>query len=625
MCQVQILRLRTEIMPAPPPLSAFPRVNGKGQTIVRSTKNTQKKRASAIVALSPRITHAGPTSMDQEQVPPLELAENTTARKRARLSRQPSVPTSLATRASSRQLRNSPLTGDETEVTASQRAATAPITDRELSTTAPVNSGTHRRPGRPRGKKPHALASSSSSSLTPRSASLTTRDARPGPNSAVGVKSEPIDDPLLTHVDPPPEPLDPHVDGMDEIHPNVEPVPTVKIALGRRKGKGKDNVTEGGDHEPDGQNNIKQPPHKYKLETSSKRVNIHNLFDDLMHNLTYESPKVFTLPEDIRTHFKDVATTSAGTYVDSGDVVRERVKFQQSRAADYLLRLLQTPLAYGLPRTTVGRIAGKWAKMDVSKSLGTLYGIRPQLHSKLLPRPEARRVSSSPSSSPLTSLSSLSDHEEEEEGEEDDDLPSIQDDDRQSTDDMAAAQLLHSFHIQVRSASSANSVAGETQPTEHSANTRGSSPLSSILSDDPQDYTRQVPSTSKRNSNVYSLNPPVSRAHTNGIKIIPKAGSFAIRIPASKPVPRPVIRTSPPPKRSVQPHPSPARSEPAPSSLVGITSGVNSKSSKSSGADVDDPTRDSDDLSPAEIAKLKKIKELISIKGEEALMKFLRS
>ncbi|KEP54959.1 kinesin motor domain protein [Rhizoctonia solani 123E] len=617
--------LATEIMPAPPPLSAFPRVNGKGQTIVRSTKNTQKKRASAIVALSPRITHAGPTSMDQEQVPPLELAENTTARKRARLSRQPSVPTSLATRASSRQLRNSPLTGDETEVTASQRAATAPITDRELSTTAPVNSGTHRRPGRPRGKKPHALASSSSSSLTPRSASLTTRDARPGPNSAVGVKSEPIDDPLLTHVDPPPEPLDPHVDGMDEIHPNVEPVPTVKIALGRRKGKGKDNVTEGGgDHEPDGQhsnnaaceccslqgghlvfcdgcprsfhllclnppldelkeetwfcqtctakrNNIKQPPHKYKLETSSKRVNIHNLFDDLMHNLTYESPKVFTLPEDIRTHFKDVATTNAGTYMDSGDVVRERVNrhgFVEERdpyrlrdrhgglvlccqcgtsassstmddrthstgdfnnrgrpiiSCDYCrlhwhMDCLEPPLAvlpangrkwmcpnhsaHSMPKIRIPksgsrvvtitkpgqrnngnieivdsepiqlnpqvmrtayeevRINGQryrvpeetimldfWNKAKRNKMREVSWNPPPAPLQTATPARSAQGVPS-PSSSPLTSLSSLSDHEEEEEGEEDDDLPSIQDDDRQSTDDMAAAQVCSSVSFQ---------------------------------------------------------------------------------------------------------------------------------------------------------------------------------
>ena len=58
--------LATEIMPAPPPLSAFPRVNGKGQTIVRAPKSSQKKRGSAmgtVVALSPIITHA-----EQQQV-----------------------------------------------------------------------------------------------------------------------------------------------------------------------------------------------------------------------------------------------------------------------------------------------------------------------------------------------------------------------------------------------------------------------------------------------------------------------------------------------------------------------------------------------------------------------------
>lgn len=77
---------------------------------------------------------------------------------------------------------------------------------------------------------------------------------QPGPNSTVGVKSEPNDDPFISHMDPPLEPLDPHIIGMDEMHVGLESAPTTKIALsGRRKGKGKDHVTEvGGDHEADG-------------------------------------------------------------------------------------------------------------------------------------------------------------------------------------------------------------------------------------------------------------------------------------------------------------------------------------------------------------------------------------
>ncbi|CAE6418729.1 unnamed protein product [Rhizoctonia solani] len=829
--------LATEIMPAPPPLSALPRVNGKGQTIVRAAKSTQRKRASAmgpVVTLSPNIPHeeqyqvaatalqVAPISMDpllKEESPldPVELQENTIARKRARLSRQPSVPTPLVTHGSSRQLRNSPLTADGNSVTPegvtpSQRAATAPITDRELSATAPANSGTlpptHPRPGRPRGKKSHGLASSTPSSLTPRSASLITRDARPGPNSAVGVKSEPIDDPLFTHVDPPPESFSQHVNGMDEVHANVGPIPTVKIALGRRKGKGKDNVTEvGGDHETDGQNsnnaaceccslqgghlvfcdgcprsfhllclnppldelkeetwycqtciakrnNIKPPPHKYKLETSTKRVNVHNMFDDLMYNLTYEPPKVFALPEDIRTHFKDATTSNTGAYMDSGDVVRERVNrhgFVEERdpyrlrdrhgalvlccqcgtsassstmddrthssrdfssrgrpiiSCDYCrlhwhMDCLEPPLAvlpangrkwmcpnhsaHSMPKIRIPKSGSRvvtitkpgqrnngnievimdsepiqlnpqamraayeevkingqryrvpeetivldfWNKAKRNKRREVSWNpspgsAPPQAIQTTTPARSAQGVLT-PSSSPLTSLSSLSDHEDEDDG-----LQSVEDGDLRKND-MAAAQLLHSFHIQVRSASSANSVAGETQPTEHSVNTRGSSPLSSILSDDSQDYTERIPSTSKgTSSNSRSPKPPVSRAPTNGIKIIPKAGSFAIRIPASKPVPRPVIQTSPQPKRSMQPHPSPPRSDPVPSSTVGVTSGVNSKASTSSGADLGSTSNSTrtlldDELSPAEIAKLKKIKELISIKGEEALMKFLRS
>ncbi|KAJ1308525.1 hypothetical protein OPQ81_004228 [Rhizoctonia solani] len=814
--------LATEIMPAPPPLSTFPRVNGKGQTIVRAAKSTQKKRASAVgtmVTLSPNITHAeqhqvaattlqaAPISVDpllKEQVPQdsVELPENTTSRKRARLSRQPSVPASLTTRASSRQLRNSPLTTDGDSVTpegltASQRAATAPITDRELSATVPAASGTlpptHPRPGRPKGKKSHGLASSSPSSLTPRSASLTTRDARPSPNSAVGVKSEPIDDPLLTHVDPPPEPFTEQSNGMEEVHVNAEPMPTVKIALGRRKGKGKDNVTEVGcDHEADGQhsnnaaceccssqsgnlvfcdgcprsfhllclnppldelkeetwycqtctakrNNIKPPSHRHKVETGAKRVNIHTLFDDLMYNLTYEPPKVFALPEDIRTHFKDVATSSSGAYMDSGDVVRERVNrhgFVEERdpyrlrdrhgalvlccqcgtsassstmddrahsngdfsnrgrpiiSCDYCrlhwhMDCLEPPLAVlpanGRKWMCPNHSAHSMPKIRIPKSGGRVVTItKPGQRNNgnievivdsepTLLNPQAMRaayeevringqryrvpeetivldfwnkakrnrmgeVSWNPPLAPAplqavqntTPVRSAQDHEDE-----DDSIASAQDSDRQRREDIAAAELLHSFHIQARSASSANSVTGETkQPTEHSANTRGSSPLSSVLSED-LDYTERIPSTSKgTSSNSRSPNPPVARAPTNGIKIIPKAGSFAIRIPASKAVARPVTQTSPEPKRSMQPIPSPPRSEPVAVSTVGVTS-ANPRSFASSGADlgvsISNPngaSLNNDELSPAEIAKLKRIKELILIKGEDALMKFLCS
>ncbi|KAF8759744.1 hypothetical protein RHS01_01986 [Rhizoctonia solani] len=140
-----------------PPLSAFPRVNGKGQTIARATKSAQKKRTSAIstlVTVSHKIPQeeqhqiaattlqAVPINVDtflkeEASEDSVELQENSIARKRARLSRQPSVPTPLPTRASSRQLRNSPLTADGDSVTPegvapSQRVVTAPITDREL-------------------------------------------------------------------------------------------------------------------------------------------------------------------------------------------------------------------------------------------------------------------------------------------------------------------------------------------------------------------------------------------------------------------------------------------------------------------------------------------------------------
>ncbi|QRW15926.1 kinesin-like protein 6 [Rhizoctonia solani] len=719
--------LATEIMPAPPPLSAFPRVNGKGQTIARATKSARRndichQHASHRFAQDPtgrtasdcgdnsagRPHQRGHLSQGRSPEDSVELQENSIARKRARLSRQPSVPTPLPTRASSRQLRNSPLTADGDSVTPegvalSQRVVTAPITDRETSATAPASPGTllptRPRPGRPRGKKSHGATPPSPSSLAPTSTSLTTRDARPNPNSVL---------------------LDQHVNGMDQVRTNVEPMPKVKISLGsRRKGKGKDNVTEaGGDHETDGQhsnnaaceccslqgghlvfcdgcprsfhllclnppldelkeetwycqtctakrNNIKPPAHKYKLETSTKRVNVNSLFDDLMHNLTCDPPKVFALPEDIRTHFKDVSTSNSGAYIDSGDVVKERLNrhgFVEERdpyrlrdrhgalvlccqcgtsassstmddrvhssgdfsnrgrpiiSCDYCrlhwhMDCLEPPLAvlpangrkWMCPNHSAhsmrehGFLAQNsdtqgWRKVvtitkpgqrnngnvevimdsepvqlnsqamrvayEEVKINGQRYRVpeetilldfwnkvkRNRMYEVSCPGstsdcPSATPARSAqgdltPSSSPLTSLSSLSDHDDEGES-----FLNAQDSDRQRKDDIAAAELLHLFHIQARSASSANSAVDETQPTEHSANTYGSSPLSSILSDDSQDCIERAPSRSKgtsSNSRLSTLPCPA--------RLLAAAA-------------RPVVRTSPPPPQSAQLHPLPS-------------------------------------------------------------------
>lgn len=228
-----------------------------------------------------------------------------------------------------------------------------------------------------------------------------------------------------------------------------------------------------------------------------------------------------------------------------------------------------------------------------------------------------------PSSSPLTSLSSLSDLEDE-------GSSNVRARSDQSMNDLAAAELLHAFHVKAKSASSSNSVADETLHTEHSVYTRNSSPLSSILSDDPQEYNETAPPPFRRGASSSSLspNPPVShpvRVPANGIKIIPKAGSFAIRIPASKTGPRAAVRPSTPPK---QRQPSPPRSEPAPSRVMNATP-------KPMSADMVDRTGSTlnstnaspqdDELSPDEIAKLKKIRELILAKGEDEVMKFLCS
>lgn len=74
-------------------------------------------------------------------------------------------------------------------------------------------------------------------------------------------------------------------------------------------------------------------------------MNIHGLFDELMYNLACDPPKVFALPEDVRSHFKDgkssgffcacgfvsldgflVTASASGAYMESGDVVRERLR-----------------------------------------------------------------------------------------------------------------------------------------------------------------------------------------------------------------------------------------------------------------------------------------------------------
>ncbi|KAG8740286.1 hypothetical protein FRC10_004541 [Ceratobasidium sp. 414] len=230
-----------------------------------------------------------------------------------------------------------------------------------------------------------------------------------------------------------------------------------------------------------------------------------------------------------------------------------------------------------------------------------------------------------PSSSPLTSLSSLSDHE-------DDGSENAQPYQGQGMGDLAAAELLHAFHVQARSESSPNSLADDNFHTEHSVNTRNSSPLSSILSDDPHEYNETVSSIFRgvwfllvcgaTNSSLSPgpVIPPAPRPSANGIKIIPKAGSFAIRIPASKAAARPVVRESSQPRRSDRHRLSSPQTDPTPPSAKMMVHNRQEAQGRNSSASVTD-----DDLSPAEIAKLKKIKALILAKGEDELLRFLRS
>jgi hypothetical protein len=171
---------------------------------------------------------------------------------------RPSIPTSLSTRASTRQLRDSPLTTDGNSMTPEGVASPQhpPITDREHSVAAMSNGASPRtslapqsHPKRPRGKTSHAFAS-------PNPSPLTTRDIRLAPT---GVKPEPSDDPFISHTDPPP-PLEAydssfaHNGVIDEMRLGFDVTPSAKPALSsRRKGKGKDNAAEfGGDHEVDG-------------------------------------------------------------------------------------------------------------------------------------------------------------------------------------------------------------------------------------------------------------------------------------------------------------------------------------------------------------------------------------
>ncbi|KAG8740287.1 hypothetical protein FRC10_004542 [Ceratobasidium sp. 414] len=356
--------LATEIMPAPPPLTSFPRMNERGQVLTRTGKISHKKKPPGLGTI---IAHVG-RPQKQRLIVPAEpvpavvarppspvliipdgetpesltaMAESSGARKRIRLTRQPSIPASLGTRASSRGLRNSPLTADGNSVTPEAVASpqAAPMTDLEPSVTAMANGtspGTslppHGQPKRSGGKKSHPFTSRGSSPLA-------TRDTGLAPT---GVKPEPTDDPFISHTDLPP-PLEaynsPFASGgpFDGMQLGMHRTPSVKPTLSsRRKGKGKDTGVEVGDHEGDGypqpdnvicggekgsfasepaskfsltvahtQSGIKPPPPKFRLETSIKRANPNGLFDELTYHLACEPPKVFALPEDIRAHFKD--------------------------------------------------------------------------------------------------------------------------------------------------------------------------------------------------------------------------------------------------------------------------------------------------------------------------------
>jgi hypothetical protein len=132
----------------------------------------------------------------------------------------------------------------------------------------------------------------------------------------------------------------------------------------------------------------------------------------------------------------------------------------------------------------------------------------------------------------------------------------------------------------------------------------------------------QETSNNLRSLNIPVLQPP--RAPANGIKIIPKAGSFAIRIPASKVGPRTTVGISPQPKRPPRRQSSLPRPEPAPSSVASTSTKPLSATGDLTSNTTKAPSEE-DELSPAEIVKLKKIKELILAKGEDELMKFLRS
>ncbi|QRV73019.1 kinesin family protein [Ceratobasidium sp. AG-Ba] len=825
--------LATEIMPAPPPLTGiFPRVNDKGQALTRGGKVSNRKKPPGIGAIVAHVSRqqqhqrsvlpAAPVVVDHPSPAPVapdveEFTEDTTtmaessgARKRMRLSRQPSVPTSLGDGASPRPLRNSPLTNDPDSMTpeAVGSPQAAPTTDLEPSVTAMVNGTSprmslapHVQPKRPRGKKSHAHASA-----------LATRDTALAPT---GVKPEPTDDPFISHTDG--DPLPPPVDVYDSSFTTtsarfdgmqlgaVHRMPSVKPALSsRRKGKGKDTGLELGDHDGDGypqsnnvaceccslqgghlvfcdgcprsfhllclnppldelqeetwycqsciakRNGVKPLPPKFRLETSTKRVNPNTLFDDLMHNLTIESPKTFTLPEDIRNHFKD-GKSNTGAYVESGDVVRERLSrhgFVEERdpyrlrdrhgamvlcckcgmsassstmtdeaqdtgdfsprgrpiiSCDYCrlhwhMDCLDPPLAvlpvngrrwmcpnhaahsvpkiripkagsrvvtitkpgqrnngnievimdseplqliphvmrsayeevringqrYRVPEQTIVLDFWKKAKRNRMREVSRASSPAPLTTIRPTTPPQSSLGIATPTSSPLTSLSSLSDHE-------DHGLENARSQQDQDMGDLAAAELLHAFHVQARSESSPNSIADDNFHTEHSINTRNSSPLSSILSEDPHDYGATVSSIFKREPVESSVSPgsTVSQAPrpvANGIKIIPKAGSFAIRIPASKgPGRPPVVRETSQPRRSgrrrlssSQPDPPTSNTTgPKPTVLNGQEAGAGGRGSSTSAME--------DDLSPAEIAKLKKIKALILAKGEEELMKFLRA
>ncbi|KAG8717773.1 hypothetical protein FRC08_006709 [Ceratobasidium sp. 394] len=751
--------LATEIMPAPPPLTSFPRMNEKGQVLTRTGKISHKKKPPGLGAI---MAHVG-RPPKQRPIVPVEpvpavvarppspvpvipdgetsegltaLAESSGARKRIRLSRQPSVPTSLGTRASSRQPRNSPLTADGNSVTpeavASPRAA--PITDLEPSVTAMSNGtspGTslppHAQPKRPRGKKSHPFTSRGPSPLA-------TRDTGLAPT---GVKPEPTDDPFISHTDLPPslEAYDsPFASGgrFDGMQLGVHGTPSVKPTLSsRRKGKGKDTGVEAGDHEGDGypqlnnvtceccslqgghlvfcdgcprsfhllclnppldelqeeswycqsctakRNGLKPPPPKFRLETSTKRVNPNGLFDELMYHLACEPPKVFALPEDIRAHFKDVTASGSGAYMDSGDVVHPPLavlpvngrRWMCPNHATHSVPKIRIPKSgsrvvtitkpgqrnngnievimdsepvqlipqvmraayeevringqrYRVPEQTIVLDFWKKAKRNRMREMSRVSSPAPPPAIRPATPVRSSPGIATPSSSPLTSLSSLSDHE-------DDGLENVQPHQGHGMGDLAAAELLHAFHVQARSESSPNSLADDNFHTEHSINTRNSSPLSSILSDDAHEYNETVSSIFRGEAANSSLSPgPVisqaPRPSANGIKIIPKAGSFAIRIPASKAVARSVVREPSQPWRSDRHRLSSPQTDPTPSNLPNAKPTAYNTQEAAQGLNSSGPDAD-DDLSPAEIAKLKKIKALILAKGEEELLKFLRS